>query len=143
MTSYISKNKRTFRDVWCFLSEQIGECRLLVKRNANNLNAFLKAQENNPGFMRQLITETYKRNQCANLDSSISIEIMFDVLGEKAAELKQTQKDDLADIELLEEIGWHLQQRYPFKKPSKNKPENQSAKVICLSTIKTRIQNSR
>lgn len=143
MTLHVSKNKNTFKEVWCFLSEQIGECRLPVQQNAKNLSDFLLMQEGNPGFMKQLIKQVYKRNKCSNLNSTLNIEITFDVLGEKSAELKQTRKDDLTDIELLEEIGWHLQQRYPFPEQTNRENHKATAKIISLSSVKTRIQNSK
>ena len=140
MTLHISKNKRSFKQVWCFLSEQIGECHLAVNNSATSLNDFLLPQQ---GFIKQVMQEVYKRNQCSNLNSLLNIDTTFDVLGEKAAELKQTKKDDLADIELLEEIGWHLQQRYLLNKKTNQKKDNETAKIISLSSVKTKIQNSR
>jgi len=105
-------NKVKFIDLWLFLSREIGNSRLPLNVNAQTIHELVQYQDEHNGFITKIIQQTYKQNRCHHLTSPINIESVLDNLGETAYHLRDNQQDDLLHIELLEEIGWHIIQRY-------------------------------
>lgn len=80
---------------------------------------------------------------------------MLDILGEHAFQMQGNRCDDLLDIELLEEIAWHIGERFsqcinlaPDNRPTSSQTANNhrdknSAQIISLPDAKIRRANQR
>lgn len=133
--------KPSFFEAWCFLSDNIGSSRLPVNRQASDIHQFIISQDDQLGFMKQVIRNCYQSCQCHNLQSTINIETMLDVLGETAYQLTQQNKDDLVMIELLEEIGWLLVQAYGQHLKQPQQAKHTPAEIVSLPDHKVRRAN--
>ena len=102
----------SFRRFWAYCAEQLGSARLQVDTNASRLEDFCGNRQFALSSLKEVLRASYKRSQCKNLDSRISLDTTLDVLGEAAYRLHGQSKDDLLDIELLEEVGWCINNLY-------------------------------
>lgn len=133
--------KPSFIEAWCFLSDNIGSSRLPINRKANDIHQFIIAQDDQLGFMKQVIRDCYQSCKCNHLQSPVNIETILDVLGETAYQLTQQDKDDLVIIELLEEIGWLLVEAYGQHLKHTQQTQNTWAEIISLPDHKMRRAN--
>ena len=99
----------SFFDFWHFIATQMGSSHLRINVNAKSIHEFVSDEST---FLRDIVRATYTRSQCYTLHSKLDINIVLDTLGEHAFSLKGSLSDDLLDIELLEEIAWHINERY-------------------------------
>ena len=111
-----ANDRVSFRRFWTFCSEQLGSSRLQIHAQATTIQDFCGNSTCGAGSLRDIILASYKRSNCKKLDSAINFECTFDLLGETAYQLQGQHKDDLLDIELLEEIGWCINQFYASAK---------------------------
>ncbi len=107
----------SFRRFWCFCADELGSARLQVDAKAADIEQFCGNSQFALTSIKQVLVTSYKRSRCKNLDSRINLNATLDVLGEAAYALQGQHKDDLLDIELLEEIGWCVNAIYP-KEPA-------------------------
>ena len=124
MTSPNSNRKSkkvSFLSFWQFIAKELGNSRLKINSNAHSIHNLLIADGVQKAYLRDAIKRSYKANQCHHLGSSISVISVLDILGETAYQLQLKRQDDLFDIELLEEIAWHISQRFADHFESKEK----------------------
>lgn len=156
--------KISFNDFWLFIGDQLGDSRLKINRNAKTIHQFLAGSSDHFPYLRSAIIQSYKRSQCHHLGAPINLISVLDILGETAYELQGDQQDDLLDIELLEEIAWHIGERFkatirlqmqeiktqesnlhnaePFVKTN-IKSAMQPAKIVSFSKARIRRSNSQ
>lgn len=108
----ISNATVTFRSFWQYIAQELGDAWLGLNPEARNLKEFIKLSYDPKDYLRQAIMQSYKRNGCSSLDSDIRMDAVLDILGEVAFSLRGERRDDLFDIELLEEIAWHIGNRF-------------------------------
>lgn len=101
-----------FLQFWLFIAEQLGNSRLKIDAQAKTIQQLLSRTCDHSGLLYNVIHQSYKHNRCHHLKSPICCESVLDILGEAAYSLRNNKCDDLFDIELLEEIAWHISQRY-------------------------------
>jgi hypothetical protein len=109
-------DKRTrdvsFIDFWQLVASELGDARLLLNKNAKNIESLINTNSDVRAYLHRAIKKSYKLSHCENLNSPISLEHVLDTLGETAYRLQQEKYGDLFDIELLEEIAWLICDRY-------------------------------
>lgn len=134
-----------FNQFWLFIAHQLGSSRLKINAQAHDIHDFLDPSNDSREYLKSTIKESYKRSHCDNLQSAISLNKVLDILGETAYELRNNQRDDLFDIELLEEIAWHISGRYKhyllIEPEEKRTPRK--GQVLSFPNYKIRIANSR
>ena len=101
-----------FIEFWRLVAVELGTSRLRVNRYAKTIHELVSKDSDARVYLRDAIKKSYKSSKCQNLCSPIYIEGVLDILGETAYQLQGDQADDLFDIELLEEIAWHISNRY-------------------------------
>jgi len=87
----------------------MGSSHLRINVNAKSIHDFISPDSS---FLRDIVKNSYSRSRCYNLHSTLDMNALLDILGEHAYSLKGDLSDDLLDIELLEEIAWHIGERY-------------------------------
>ena len=107
-----SEQTVTFRIFWEFIAQQLGDAWLTLNPSAHKVSELVSLSYDPKEYLKQVIVQSYKRSACKNLDSPINLAEVLDVLGETAYSLQGERRDDLFDIELLEEIAWHISDRY-------------------------------
>lgn len=110
--SFFSKKPLSFIDFWVSAASAIGDHRLGINPYAKNATQLLTSQAVHPEHLRQLIFGSLSKPN-GKLSQTIDLTKLLDSLGETAFSLRQTASDDLFDIELLEEIAWHISEHYP------------------------------
>ena len=122
----------------------MGSSHLRINVNAKSIHDFISPDSS---FLRDIVRNSYSRSRCYNLNSTLDLNVVLDILGEHAYTLKGDLSDDLLDIELLEEIAWHIGERYQQNLgiTSKDKPTKKiyNNNVIDLPTQKIRRANSK
>ena len=101
-----------FFDFWHLVANELGTSRLRINPSAKTIHEFLDRDSDAREYLQAAIRKSYKLSRCQHLASPISIDCVLDILGETAYALQGDQRDDLFDIELLEEIAWHISNRY-------------------------------
>ena len=102
----------SFRRFWVYCADELGSARLQVDSSATKLESFCGNQQFALPSLKEVLRASYKRSRCKNLDSRIDLDATLDVLGEAEFMLQGQSKDDLLDIELLEEVGWCINTVY-------------------------------
>lgn len=133
-----------FIQFWMFIAQELGNSRLKINPRARDIHNILDPNNDSKDFLKTSITESYKRSCCNNLQSKISINAVLDILGETAFQLRNNHSDDLFDIELLEEIAWHINDRYRQYICVNAQPISKSTgQVISFPGYKIRLANTR
>ena len=101
----------TFLQFWAYISQQIGNNRLELNLGAKSLQDLFIKNSIHPEHLKTLVTNSLKNKQ-GTLDQKINLHKLLDELGLTAYTLRQRDADDLFDIELLEEIAWHISERF-------------------------------
>ena len=106
----------TFLQFWTYISQQIGNNRLELNVSAKNLQDLFIKDSIYPEHLKKLITNSLDNKQ-STLDQKINLHKLLDDMGLTAYTLRQRDADDLFDIELLEEIAWHISERFSLLFP--------------------------
>lgn len=137
----------SFLYFWQFISKQMGNVRIRLNSNATSINNFIHPDCD---FTKDIIRQSYSRSQCYHLNSPININTTLDILGEHAQKLNGSHSGDLSadllDIEFLEEIAWHIGERFlnHVDLPSDTKKtKTKLAQIIKLPEAKIRRANIR
>ena len=126
---------------WHYIAHQIGSARLQINKDADSINDFI---DPDCGFIKDIIRTSYSKSKCYHLQSSIDLNLLLDSLGEHAYQLNEKLDADLFDIELLEEIAWHIGERFLAHIKLQNQNQTKvSAKIISLPNAKIRRANSQ
>jgi len=148
MSDDLSDNKLnmpiSFMAFWQFMACELGSSRLRINNSAKSIREFIHTGSDHKNYLRDVIQQSYKRSHCHHLKAPINIDIVLDILGETAYDLQGKSCDDLLDIELLEEIAWHIGERFSqhIELPSKAQ-KSKTADVVSLPGAKIRRANSR
>lgn len=137
-----SRTGLPFLDFWCVIANEVGDHRLEIDPSAKCVAQLFPENSVHPEHLKRLVLGSLKRH-AGGLDQIIDLTRLLDELGSAAWELRQNDLDDLFDIELLEEIAWHISTRYPhlIEMPiTVATPNNQ---VLSLSKYKTIKRNRR
>ena len=105
-------SKVQFINFWKRIAADLGTSRLRINDDAKSINEFIHKNSDVRPYLIDAIKLSYKQNKCQHLGSPISIGIVLDILGETAYKLYGNKKDDLLDIELLEEIALYINNHY-------------------------------
>lgn len=137
----------SFLTFWVFITEKLGDSHGSINPNTKTAQQLFSNFDDQQGILKDIITRSYADNKCRHIKDHIDINLVLDILGAKAFELKMKQSDDLLDIELLEEICWLICQHHAHfvKMPElRTVTANTSlATVRSLSTIKIRLANNK
>ena len=101
-----------FGEFWRGVAADLGNSRIKVSQSACSIREFVDKDSDCKSYLYELIGKSYKLSKCQHLESPLSLGLVLDLLGETAFRLQGDQRDDLFDIELLEEIAWHISSRY-------------------------------
>ncbi|MCH2189795.1 MAG: hypothetical protein MK188_02570 [Gammaproteobacteria bacterium] len=101
----------TFLGFWIVMSEGIGNNRLELNPKAKAIDEMFLSDNLYQEHIKLLIQNTLN-DKSKSLKQPIDINQVLDALGETAYSLRQNQADDLYEIELLEEIAWHINEKY-------------------------------
>jgi len=138
-------NQLEFAQFWEFIASQIGDSRLTLNHSAAKIEYFMQVDCDPKNCLRSVSIESYKRSNCKNLRSPIDLNVVLDVLGETAFSLRGESRDDLFDIELLEEVAWHIASRYSalieINNPSLT--EQNQPKILSFPNYRIRKANTR
>lgn len=102
----------SFREFWEYIALQLGDAWLSLNPEAQTVNELVTLSYDPKDYLKQAILQSYKRSACQSLNSNINMNAVLDTLGEIAYTLRAEKRDDLFDIELLEEIAWHIASRF-------------------------------
>ena len=145
-----AKKSVSFRRFWLCVAQELGSAWLRLDPKARRLQEFIASSYDPKEYLRDIITQSYKRSHCCGLDSDINLDALLDILGETAYGLRGQKRDDLFDIELLEEIGWLIGDRYRHMLPVQHgdvpdqpRSENSSAPVVSFPDFRIRKANAR
>ncbi len=95
-----------FIDFWIKVAAELGTSRLNINHKAKSIHDLFHKNSDARPYLVNAIKQSYEQNKCQHLHSPISVDVVLDILGETAFKLSGNQRDDLLDIELLEEIAW-------------------------------------
>ncbi|MFT5611355.1 MAG: hypothetical protein ACI9LU_001857 [Polaribacter sp.] len=101
-----------FGEFWLRVAADLGNSRIRISDSAKTIHEFIDKDSDCKRYLLELIKRSYKLSKCQHLGSPLRLELVLDLLGETAYQLQNDQTDDLFDIELLEEIAWHICSRY-------------------------------
>jgi len=104
----------SFIEFWRFIAKSLGDSRLRIRNQAVSIESFLAPNSDHREFLRDVIITSYFESDCCGLDDAVNMNVVLDAMGEAAYELQGRNKDDLLDIELLEEIAYLMQQKYNY-----------------------------
>ena len=104
----------SFVEFWRFIAKSLGDSRLRIRKQAHSIESFFAPNSDHREFLRDVIITSYFESGCRGLDDDVDMNVVLDVMGEAAYELQGRNKDDLLDIELLEEIAYLIQQKYSY-----------------------------
>lgn len=145
ITQQCGNSSLEFRVFWRYIAQQLGDSRLRINSKAKSIHDFIDLDNDAKEYLRESIKESYKRCGCDHLGSKLCVNIVLDILGETAYQLRSSHRDDLFDIELLEEIAWHINDRYrhylSIQSIGQTKPNTN--RVISFPNYKIRIANAR
>jgi len=130
----------SFSDFWQFIAKELGNSRLKINARAVSIHDFLISDGDQKAYLRDAIKRSYKLNHCHHLGSNICVVSVLDILGEVAFQLQSNKQDDLFDIELLEEIAWHIGERFADHFEIENKTN--SASSITSSNAKNKVSHN-
>lgn len=123
----------------------MGSSHLHINVNAKSIHEFISPDSE---FLREIVRNSYSRSHCYNLHSILDINTVLDILGEQAYSLQGDVSEDLLDIELLEEIAWHIGERYLHclnieKTPNKSRSKRFRNNVIDFPARKIKRANAK
>ena len=135
-----------FLSFWQDIALYIGDLDLPMPDNPQKLEDITIQLDSYFNPLKQCLIDVYRLNNCRNLNSLIKPILVLDVLGEQCFHLKNDVVD-VKDIDLLEELGFYISQKYIRKlqiekqdaAPIKNTVHN--AQIIRLDWYKTRKSN--
>ena len=131
-----------FKEFWTYIGRELGNSRLRINPKAKDIHNFIDPSNDAKEYLKHAIKESYKRSDCTNLRSKINVNLILDILGETAYKLRSNHRDDLFDIELLEEIAWHISDRYQHCLVIKKISES-CGQIVSFPDHRIRIANSR
>ena len=114
-TATLDASSVHFGEFWRGVAADLGNSRIRISRSANSIREFVDKDSDCKRYLYKLIAKSYKLSRCQHLESPLSLELVLDLLGETAFALQGDERDDLFDIELLEEIAWHITSRYSLE----------------------------
>lgn len=120
----------------------MGNVRVQINEDASSINDFI---DPNSDFIKDIIRTSYSRSKCYHLKSPVNVNDILDILGEYAYQLSGNRAVDLLDIEFLEEIAWHISERFIsyINVPSPRQTNNEKlGHVISFPAAKIRKANS-
>ncbi len=123
-----------FLAFWLIIAAEIGAHRLSINAQAKRLKELFNATAVHPDFLKKIILDSLK-NKSGSLKQSIDLNHVLDLLGEAAYQLRNNGLDDLYDIEMLEEIAWHINARFPHLIATQN-PASKTAQKAAKSPSK-------
>ncbi|MBX2848496.1 MAG: hypothetical protein KTR16_09250 [Acidiferrobacterales bacterium] len=133
-----------FSQFWSYIAHQLGSSRLKIISDAADIHGLIDSNADIEDYLKNAIKESYKRSQCNNLRNPVSLDAVLDILGEIAFSLRNNHLDDLLDIELLEEIAWHIDNRYRQYLDLDPEPsQSHKGQLISFPQYKIRIANIR
>lgn len=146
---FLSKNSKAqtsvrFIDFWLFIANELGSSRLKINTQASSIHRLIDTSSDHNEFLRDAIKLSYRRSRCHHLKGAINLESVLDILGETAFELQGQQRDDLFDIELLEEIAWLISQRYGHVLgiETQQSSKTHAARIVSFPAAKIRRANA-
>lgn len=137
-----------FLEFWRLVASELGTSRLRINTEAKTIHELVDKDSDNRPYLSEAIRKSYKLSRCQHLASPISLEHVLDILGETAYTLQGDQRDDLFDIELLEEIAWHISDRYSvqlsklLRDDEQPEKRSQSAQIVSFPNYKIRRANN-
>lgn len=137
-----------FAVFWCEVASELGTSRLRINTQAKNIHQLVDRNSDCRSYLHDTIRQSYKMSKCHHLGSPISLEHVLDLLGETAYKLQNNQHDDLFDIELLEEIAWHINDRYAphlshlIKTDNGDTTRGKAAQIISFPSVKAQHANN-
>ena len=138
-----------FDAFWRRVGEDLGNSRIRIFDSAKTIHEFVDKDSDCKSYLLELIKKSYKLSKCKHLGSPLALDLVLDLLGETAYQLQGDQTDDLFDIELLEEIAWHISSRYTAQISSIMKISVQGSsntaqgQVVSFPNYKIRRSNSK
>ncbi len=138
----------SFLDFWKLVAKNLGNSRLRIKDHANSIETLLAPNSDHREFLRDVIINSYFESDCCSIEDAVNINIILDVMGEAAYELQGRNKDDLMDIELLEEIAYLIKEHYSALielEHDRNCPQadETGATIVNFSNTKIRRANAK
>ena len=138
----------SFIRFWQYCERHLGSAKLQLDTQANNLQNLCGDGTFALDPIKPIIRKSFKASHCQRLQDPICLNSTLDILGEIAFTLRDSERDDLLDIELLEEIGWCICQLYQddvkFKEPQPSSTSQaSSAQVFKLNQFKSKCAQSR
>ena len=121
----------------------MGNVRIQLNDNASSINDFIHPDSH---FIKKIIRESYTLSKCYHLESPVNVNKILDILGQHAYQLNENLAADLLDIEFLEEIAWHISERFINHidlSQEKKRHNKTTAHIISFPAAKIRKANSR
>ncbi len=112
-TQDISLQSPSFSDFWGTVCDQLGDHRIAINCCADSKRDLLDAESLHPEFVKELIYACFDRSQKTK-QHRVDFCMLLDHMGILAHGMRESQSDDLLDIELLEEIAWVINTHYPY-----------------------------
>ena len=95
----------TFRRLMISLSESIGEHHIPILEEASHPSDLIKPHAVHYDLIKMICRAVYRANKCFHLDAPINFEATFDKLGEIHGKLLQSEKTDIDQMRLIQDIG--------------------------------------
>ena len=143
----------SFLEFWVQITELLGDSHGSINPKTKTTQQLFSNFDDQLGLLKEVIVNSYAANKCRHVKDQIDINLVLDVLGVTAFELKLKHADDLLDIELLEEICWLICEHYlhfvetpkalELSETTDINAETITAKVLSLPKTKIRMANSK
>ncbi len=104
-SAQIDTTSANFRNLAISLSNSVGEHQISVVRDAMHPNALISSEAVHYELVKKIFRHIYRANRCYHLNAPIDCNTTFDVLGKIHAELVDSDKSDIDQIQLLRSIG--------------------------------------
>ncbi len=100
----------TFRDLIRHLADEIGRHQIPVRTRATDIHEFIGPDSIHHELVNELVRAIYKANRCGHLDAPVHAAGTFNALGNLRARLSQSNRADVDQINLIDDIGWTVRE---------------------------------
>lgn len=141
-TAHIDTTSANFRNLVISLSDSVGQHHISVVRDAMHPNALISSEAVHYELVKKIFRDIYRANRCYHLNATVDCHKTFDVLGKIHAELVDSEKTDVDQIGLLQNIGEATRKFFEAHDscPSNQTPESKDSSVTPFSTVASLIR---
>ena len=101
----IDTTSANYRNLAFTLSEAVGQHQIAIAHDAMHPDSLISSEAVHYELVKKIFRDIYRANHCYHLNASIDCHTTFDVLGKIHAQLLDSDKSDIDQIDLIRNIG--------------------------------------